>query len=61
MDTSQLFDLFTPPDKPAPAKDATAKPGLKGLLEGMDELWNENEYTEAFDIGAYVQSLKTGE
>ncbi len=56
MDTSQLLDLFTPPDKPAQPKVAS-KPGLKALLDGMGELWDENEYTEAFDVGAYVQSL----
>jgi len=32
--------------------------GLKNAMAGLEELWDESQYTEEYDLSAFVQSLK---
>ena len=76
MDTGALLDLFSAPgSKPSAAAapgDAAAvaiaeggapskKPGgLKAVLEGLEELWDESQYAEEFSLDAFVSKLGPG-
>eukprot|EP00898_Chlorokybus_atmophyticus_P005845 jgi/Chlat1/6261/Chrsp44S05775 len=62
MDTTQLLDLFTvsqPGSSTATAPPAHKKSatGLKAMLSGLGELWEESQYAEEYDLGKFVGKL----
>lgn len=68
MDTSQLLDLFTvgsgrdDKKKDAAAVSSASVSGtksLKAIMEGMDELWDEKQYENEYDLDNFMGSLKT--
>ena len=67
MDTSQLLDLFTVgsgrEDKKKESAAAASAGGsgtksLKAIMEGMDELWDEKQYENEYDLDNFMGSLK---
>lgn len=73
MDTTQLLDLFTmsgtgksleKPKHPGNEEDqsvATAGPGagkgLKAMLNGLEELWDQSQYNEEYNLDQFVARL----
>jgi TATA-binding protein-associated factor len=71
MNTDQILDLFNVKDAASSgvkavggqenALDAEGNPikkGSKNVLEDLNELWDEKEYEEEYDMGDYLSSLK---
>ncbi|DBA67496.1 TPA: hypothetical protein ACH3X2_001776 [Trebouxia sp. C0005] len=65
MDAGRLLDLFTL-DKEGKADAATGKNpasgkpgGLKSVLEGLEDLWDENQYSEEFSLQSFTQKLSS--
>lgn len=69
MATEQLFDLFTLTDGASSKgtngpknsrNDSATKQNvnLKQALESLENLWDEHEYEEEYDISAYINTLK---
>ena len=72
MDTSTLLDLFAPADGSGSgsgqdgSKDEAGATGGAGgggggmskVLTNLEELWDESQYQEAFNIDSFVSSLK---
>ncbi|KAK3272667.1 btaf1 RNA polymerase II, B-TFIID transcription factor-associated, 170kDa [Cymbomonas tetramitiformis] len=72
MDTGQLLDLFAVSGKEGAAKgpaDAAtladnasggkAKSGLKAMLNGLEELWDENQYAEEFALEGFKEKVQS--
>eukprot|EP00960_Hanusia_phi_P064885 765948-Hanusia_phi.AAC.7 len=65
MDTSQLLDLFSPAEGATMKKEAASKEDEKAagtgklsqVLQNLEELWDEAQYEEAFNIDNFVSSL----
>ncbi|KAK3159851.1 hypothetical protein QOZ80_1BG0051830 [Eleusine coracana subsp. coracana] len=72
MNTDQLLDLFasTPASRKAsvlpssssddPSKDSKRKSrgkGLKSILNGLDELWDQSQYAEEYDLNQFLAKL----
>ncbi|XP_047094513.1 TATA-binding protein-associated factor BTAF1 isoform X1 [Lolium rigidum] len=72
MNTDQLLDLFTstPASRKASvlpsssigedSKDSSGKPGKKGLksiLNGLDELWDQSQYADEYDMNQFLVKL----
>ena len=62
MDTSQMLDLFNLGGGAAPtAADAASskpiKPGLKGMLDNLSELWDDSQYESELNLTSFMQSL----
>ncbi|KAL8521551.1 hypothetical protein ACS0TY_011900 [Phlomoides rotata] len=70
MNTDQLLDLFTPADgqkgartsKPSRVGDEDAKlpgkgKGLKSILGGLEELWDQSQYTEEYNLNQFLAKL----
>ena len=70
MDTSGLLDILRPSRASSGRADANRAPpgrtmgdrepssiGLKSLLEGVEELWDNSEYTEEFSVENFVHRL----
>ncbi|KAM0844019.1 hypothetical protein ACQ4PT_057332 [Festuca glaucescens] len=72
MNTDQLLDLFTstPASRKASvlpsslsgeeSKDSNGKPGKKGLksiLNGLDELWDQSQYADEYDMNQFLAKL----
>ncbi|KAJ7534695.1 hypothetical protein O6H91_13G105700 [Diphasiastrum complanatum] len=73
MDTTQLLDLFTvsgsgkklgSSGKPAEdseesnAVSGVGGKGLKAMLNSLEELWDQSQYTEEFNLSQFVTRLK---
>jgi TATA-binding protein-associated factor len=67
MNTHQLLDLFhyEPVEQradtaPTEALGNFAKPpgGIQSVLEGLDELWEEEQYAEEFSLSKYLNSVQ---
>jgi hypothetical protein len=68
MDTSQLLDLFTVDsgreDKKKNDVSTAASAGggnkssLKSIMDEMDELWDEKQYENEYDLENFMGSLK---
>ena len=70
MATNQILDLFSLDDstglgssnregsqsKDSEESNRSNKPSLKSLLEEMPELWDEKEYADEFDVGAFARN-----
>mmetsp|Transcript_21018 Transcript_21018/g.49753 ORF Transcript_21018/g.49753 Transcript_21018/m.49753 type:complete len:194 (-) Transcript_21018:12-593(-) len=71
MDTAQLLDLFSPTDaggtgkevKEEKAESSTEEKAgtgkLAAVLQNLEELWDEEQYNEAFNVDSFVASLPT--
>ena len=69
METDQILDLFNVGDTVATTKpgseeemvDATTgevkQKGTKGVLDDIGELWDENQYTDEYDLNNFIASL----
>jgi len=64
MDTSQMLDLFSfggvAADSAVGGDDTTSKdikPGLKGMLENLTELWDDSQYESELNLSTFMQSL----
>lgn len=69
METDQILDLFNV-GEPIPAAerneedmvDATTgevrQKGTKGVLDDLGELWDESQYTDEYDLGNFIASLR---
>ncbi|KAL9678205.1 hypothetical protein QQ045_016044 [Rhodiola kirilowii] len=72
MNTDQLLDLFTsvqtsnkganattdPDGKSAyDPKAQTGKKGLKAILGGLDDLWDQSQYTEEYNLNQFLAKL----
>lgn len=72
MDTNQLLDLFNYSDAPsgkagkregavdefgnvATKKKATS--GLKAVMEDLEELWDESQYEEEYNLSGFLATL----
>jgi len=59
-----MLDLFSLGGGGAPATDETEaasskpiKPGLKGMLENLSELWDDSQYESELNLTTFMQSL----
>ena len=59
-----MLDLFNLGGVAAPAGDTgdaasskPIKPGLKGMLENLTELWDESQYESELNLTNFMQSL----
>lgn len=59
-----MLDLFNLGGKAAPTADTAdntsskpIKPGLKGMLENLSELWDDSQYESELNLTAFMQSL----
>lgn len=75
MDTTQLLDLFTPSatsgKMPSSSKKSEgyevssnsnaigAGKGLKTMLNSLEELWDQSQYTEEYNVGQFVARLSS--
>lgn len=67
MDTAQLLDLFTPAKGKPKANAGTSASedvaagvggkGLKAMLAGLEELWDESQYAEEFSLEGFISKL----
>ncbi|RAL50435.1 hypothetical protein DM860_016902 [Cuscuta australis] len=70
MNTDQLLDLFTPADgKKAPnvsdrsdkfegePKVSRGGKGLKAILGGLEDLWDQSQYTEEYNLSHFLAKL----
>jgi TATA-binding protein-associated factor len=71
MNTNQILDLFsvdgsvedtsrTSGDKNAPGVDQHegAPSSMKAALEGLEELWDERQYEEEYNLDQFIESLR---
>lgn len=62
MGTDQLFDLFNFTDNNARSENAAESTSgsvtMKQALDGLPELWEDNQYEEEYDLTQFLQSLK---
>ncbi|XP_067936864.1 TATA-binding protein-associated factor 172-like [Watersipora subatra] len=58
MATDQLLDLFSLENgKEKQASGTSPSKGLKSMLQGMTELWDESEYDTEYDVTNFLASL----
>ncbi|GER39803.1 TATA-binding protein-associated factor BTAF1 [Striga asiatica] len=67
MNTDQLLDLFTSADGKKGPKSSTASgedgkaagrgKGLKAILGGLEELWDQSQYTEEYNLNQFLAKL----
>ena len=69
MGTDQLLDLFTLDEgskgssaAPGSSRSGTGgggdrREGIKAILEGLGELWDEAQYESEYDINTFMKSL----
>jgi TATA-binding protein-associated factor len=71
MNTEQLLDLFVyDKSKKETAKEITAvddlvditddkgqKTGLKNVLESLEQLWDESQYKEEYDLNNFIRNI----
>lgn len=64
MGTDQLLDLFTLEDKkkgessaPMDSRVAEKKETVKSILEGLGDLWEEDQYQSEYDMKTFMKSL----
>lgn len=69
METDQILDLFNVGETVAVTKqseeemvDVTTgevkQKGAKGVLDDIGELWDESQYTDEYDLGNFIASLR---
>ena len=64
MGTDQLLDLFELDDKkkgqssaPSVSQSEDKKETAKSILEGLGDLWDQDQYESEYDINAFMTSL----
>lgn len=64
MGTDQLLDLFALEDRrkgecsaPADSKVVEKRETVKAILEGLGELWDEQQYESEYDMNNFMKSL----
>lgn len=62
MNTDQLLDLFTSTPASRKASDEQSKrksggKGLKSILNGLDELWDQSQYADEYDLNQFLAKL----
>lgn len=67
MDTSKLLEIWQQPDsssgrqtqQASSASDSMlgAPKGLKSMLEGLEDLWDQSQYVEEFSLDSFVKKL----
>lgn len=70
MNTDQLLDLFTPADTKKGASTSKisenndglpkvpgSSKGLKAILGGLEELWDQSQYTEEYNLSQFLAKL----
>ena len=59
--TEGVLDLFSlDAASPAPSANAAGNTGVKAVLDNLPELWAESDYTEEYDMQAFIKSMKPG-
>lgn len=71
METDQILDLFNVGAEGVPGQEKVGaeeemvdingqviKKGDKGVLGDLGELWDESQYTDEYDLGNFIASLK---
>lgn len=71
MDTSQLFDLFKYSDEDRRSSENNDEvdelgnvikkgheSGLKEMMKKLDNLWDENQYAEEYNLDSFLENLK---
>ncbi|MQL74197.1 hypothetical protein Taro_006572 [Colocasia esculenta] len=71
MNTDQLLDLFTPAQTirkdAASSKDSagsvdesmSGRKGLKAMLSGLEELWDQSQYEEEYNLNQFLAKLNS--
>ncbi|KAI0501620.1 hypothetical protein KFK09_016565 [Dendrobium nobile] len=69
MNTDQLLDLFTPASASGKVAGTSSsngldedsrpagKKGLKAILSGLEELWDQSQYSEEYDLSHFLRKL----
>lgn len=64
MGTDQLLDLFTLEDKkkgessaPMDSRVTEKRETVKSILEGLGDLWEEDQYQSEYDMKTFMKSL----
>ena len=67
MDTSKLLDIWGKPASGPPAAGqqapaagvdlAGSSQGLKSLLEGLEDLWDQSQYAEEFSLDNFAKKM----
>ncbi|KAL9268603.1 TATA-binding protein-associated factor BTAF1-like protein [Drosera capensis] len=75
MNTDQLLDLFTSAESnrkvgassrfanthdDGNSKESGSGKRMKTLLSGLEELWDQSQYTEEYNLGQFLQKLNSG-
>eukprot|EP01023_Acetabularia_acetabulum_P062705 TRINITY_DN7758_c0_g1_i1.p1 TRINITY_DN7758_c0_g1~~TRINITY_DN7758_c0_g1_i1.p1 ORF type:complete len:113 (-),score=21.67 TRINITY_DN7758_c0_g1_i1:164-502(-) len=61
MDTQNLLDLVAPPTKKKSEEKQDGKGGKKGLqgvLSNLQELWDDSQYKDEFNVDKYLTRAK---
>lgn len=61
MGTDQLLDLFNLSENEKDNKKTQSRASgttMKGMLENLPELWDDNQYAEEFDMTQFIEGLK---
>ncbi len=66
MNTNELVDLFRVDSDEVDEEEAARKKksegkGMKAALAGLDELWEEKQYEDEFDVSSFVKEVKNGD
>jgi len=57
MQTEGVLDLFSLGTEHTESKGKEGS-GVKAVLDSLPELWAESEYTEEYDMGAFIRGMK---
>ena len=56
-----MLDLFSLDSaSPTPSANPGGSTGVKAVLDNLPELWAESDYTEEYDMQAFIKSMKPG-
>jgi TATA-binding protein-associated factor len=58
MATDQLLDLFSIEKDDGKKSGSKGGGSVKNILESLPDLWDDNQYTEEFDIENFIGGLK---
>jgi len=62
MQTEGVLDLFSLDSaSPTPSTNPAGSTGVKAVLDNLPELWAESDYTEEYDMQAFIKSMKPGQ
>ena len=59
MQTDQVLDLFSLDSVGASKdQDGSSGGGAKAVLDNLPELWNEEQYSEEYNMDSFIKNLK---